>query len=297
MLLYLYEETDLPNFTWDPPNLKQAQENIEAHYYNKPSSVSLQAFSRCPDRCSMTHGKYSYKYKKIVIFHGPDLYWTPPRKYPGQHWIMQAMKPPTYFANNLIYWTRVFNWTFMHRRDSDVFTPYGSYAPIMSKSDKVTTTFDWDAKDMMAAWFVSRCNVQSRRQEYVRLLQRDVSVHIYGTCGDMSCPRSIHHNCLNQLQSHYKFYLAFENRLCADYLTEKVSKLLQDGIDGIPVVRGTGDLYKMHLPPGSYINVHDYTIKGLAQKMQYISQNRTEFEKYFFLAETLLRGENRSVLL
>ncbi|XP_021347966.1 alpha-(1,3)-fucosyltransferase C-like [Mizuhopecten yessoensis] len=151
----------------------------------------------------------------------------------------------------------------------------------MSKSDKATTTFDWDAKDKMAAWFVSHCNVQSRRLEYVRHLQRDVSVHVYGKCGNMSCPRSIHNNCLNQLQTRYKFYLAFENSLCADYLTEKVSKLLQDGIDVIPVVRGTGDLYKMHLPPGSYINAHDYTIKGLAQKMQSISQNRTEFEKYF----------------
>ncbi|XP_069118755.1 alpha-(1,3)-fucosyltransferase C-like isoform X2 [Argopecten irradians] len=260
---------------------EQKQENVQVHYYNKPPSVSLQAFSKCPDRCTMTHGKKDYKNKKIVIFHGPDLFGKPPKKYRGQLWIMQAMEPPYLYADHINLWKRVFNWTLVHRRDSDVFTPYGSFAPIRSQSDIDTRPINWANKTRIAAWFVSKCKTPGRREDFVRLLQHHTNVHIYGKCGNLSCPRSVHNNCLEQLKNHYLFYLSFENSLCADYLTEKVTRLMQDGLDVIPVVRGTGDLYKMHLPPNSFISAHDYTAQGLAEKMISISKNKEEFKKYF----------------
>ncbi|XP_060083708.1 alpha-(1,3)-fucosyltransferase C-like [Ylistrum balloti] len=261
--------------------ISQHQENIEVHYYNKPPSVSLQAFSRCPDRCSMTSGEKEYINKKIVIFHGPDLRGKPPMKYRGQLWIMQSMEPPTIYADYLKQWHRVFNWTLVHRRDSDIFSPYGSFAPNRSVPVNDIQPIAWTKKDKTAAWFVSNCKAQSRRLEYVQYLQRYVDIHIYGKCGNMSCPRSMHNNCLTKLQDQYKFYLAFENSLCADYITEKTTRLFQEGLDVIPIVRGTGELYRMHLPPNSFINAHDFTVKELAQKMKSISNNKAEFMKYF----------------
>ncbi|XP_033744252.1 alpha-(1,3)-fucosyltransferase C-like [Pecten maximus] len=257
------------------------QENINVHYYNKPPSVSPQSFSKCHDRCSMTYGENDYKDKKVVIFHGPDLHGKPPMKYREQIWIMQAMEPPVTFAHRLAQWKRVFNWTLVHRRDADIFSPYGSFAPIRSKSDIDNRPIRWTKKDRMAAWFVSNCKTHSRRQEYVHNLQQYTDVHIYGKCGNMTCPRSIHNDCLDQLKDHYLFYLSFENSLCADYITEKVYRLMQDGLDVIPVVRGTGDLYKLHLPPGSFISAHDYTIEGLAKTMKSVSKSKEEFMKHF----------------
>ncbi|XP_060079877.1 alpha-(1,3)-fucosyltransferase C-like [Ylistrum balloti] len=191
------------------------------------------------------------------------------------------MEAPVTFGDRLKDWNRVFNWTMVHRRDSDIFAPYGSFARRTSKYDTHVPPFVWTSKEKMAAWFVSNCDAQSRRQEYVRLLQRDVHVDIYGSCGNMTCPKSSSSNCLYQLHKKYRYYLAFENSLCEDYITEKAMGIYQEGIDVIPVVRGSGDRYSMFLPPNSYISTQDFSIEKLAETMESLTNSEEEFEKYF----------------
>nr|KAG5699904.1 hypothetical protein BaRGS_018203 [Batillaria attramentaria] len=55
----------------------------------------------------------------------------------------------------------------------------------------------------------------------------------------------------------YGFYLAFENNLCKDYVTEKFFKIFKRNTDTIPVVRGGAD-YKKYFPPGTFINTADF---------------------------------------
>lgn len=64
-----------------------------------------------------------------------------------------------------------------------------------------------------------------------------VQVDIYGFCGDFKCPRSSADKCFEVLDHDYKFYLAFENSNCKDYITEKffVNAL---GRNILPIVMG-----------------------------------------------------------
>jgi hypothetical protein len=75
---------------------------------------------------------------------------------------------------------------------------------------------------LQVAWFVSNCNGNNARQKYVQELQKYITVDIYGKCGTKSCARSTKRECFEMLNQDYKFYLAFENANCKDYITEKL---------------------------------------------------------------------------
>lgn len=86
--------------------------------------------------------------------------------------------------------------------------------------------------------------------------------------------------CLMNLDRRYRFYAAFENTLCQDYVTEKVYKVLDKNM--IPLLYG-GVNYHHFLPPKSYINVADFaSIEELANYLTYLSENVDEYIKYFW---------------
>jgi hypothetical protein len=51
-------------------------------------------------------------------------------------------------------------------------------------------------------------------------LKKSIPVHVFGGCGNNSCSRR-NGDCFTDLERSYKFYLAFENSLCREYITEK----------------------------------------------------------------------------
>ena len=104
-------------------------------------------------------------------------------------------------------------------------------------------------------------------------------VDIYGRCGSMSCSKSDRSQCYDMLERTYKFYLAFENNMCEDYITEKAWFVLRLNI--VPVVLGGAD-YKALLPPHSYIDVRDFSsAKQLAEYLTMLSKNDHLYRKYF----------------
>ena len=137
----------------------------------------------------------------------------------------------------------------------------------------------------LVAWSVSNCyKTPSRRNEVVHELHKYIPIDIYGDCGSFNCTpyTSL---CDSGLQCHkylgneYKFYLAFENSLCQDYITEKFFDSLYVGM--VPVVYGYGD-YSRVAPKGSYIDASDFpTMKSLADYLLYLDRTPHEYEKYF----------------
>ena len=117
------------------------------------------------------------------------------------------------------------------------------------------------------------------REILVKTLQRFIPVDIYGRCSGVKCPQTPQLPCRAYLGHRYKFYLAFENSLCEEYVTEKFFLALQHGM--VPVVFGLAN-YSLHAPAGSYINALDYdSVEDLAKHLLFLDQNDDEYLRYF----------------
>lgn len=89
----------------------------------------------------------------------------------------------------------------------------------------------------MASWLVSNCyETKSYRNELVKKLQSlGVEVEILGSCGNKTL--DFYERKKEAFKA--KFYLAFENSLCTDYLTEKAYKIHDHDI--VPVIYSGGE--------------------------------------------------------
>ena len=117
-------------------------------------------------------------------------------------------------------------------------------------------------------------------------LQKYVSVDVFGECGPWKCQsesvgnESPDNECYQLLNTTYKFYLAWENAICEDYVTEKFYNILQYNV--IPVVLNGADMSKV-APPHSYINVEDFhSLEELSQYLDKVASDDELFASYFW---------------
>ena len=80
-----------------------------------------------------------------------------------------------------------------------------------------------------------------------------IDIDIYGgnSCSKLKCSG----NCMDMVNTTYKFYLSFENALCKDYITEKFWKVLPYNV--IPIVLNGVDMSTL-APYHSYIDIKDF---------------------------------------
>jgi alpha-1,3-fucosyltransferase len=133
-------------------------------------------------------------------------------------------------------------------------------------------------KNRTALWIALECKRPSGREKLVERLKNYIDVDIYGNCGPFSC-WGYPNRCLDYNTTHL-FYLAFENSLCLDYLTEKSYKVMNDFI--IPVIYSGVDISRF-LPPKSYIDVNSFeTVDELGKYLKFLAENPKEYVKYFW---------------
>ncbi|XP_069118769.1 alpha-(1,3)-fucosyltransferase C-like [Argopecten irradians] len=181
-----------------------------------------------------------------------------------------------------------------YRRDSDIHEMYGRFKngpkqPV--RMPNITAKFRFfnsnnssvsSRKFASTAWFVSHCFSQSKRDVYVKLLNKTHPVDVYGECGTLECLPRYSTKCHNLLRDNYKFYLSFESSFGIDYITEKSLKFYYKNIDAIPITRGYPGMYPLYLPPGSYIDTGRFQdIEELGQFLNKLSQNPTRYRQYF----------------
>ena len=237
----------------------------------------------------------------------------PVRENERQIFVFASLETPLYLSQiNLksSVWNDFYNWTMTYRTDSDVPYLYGYIVPYFQEKSRVFTELEaahfdlrkrqyieyeeevfirptglenkdyvaiFRQKNITAAWLVSHCNTASRREGYVKVMQNTIDVDIFGDCNKRYCSRD-YNTCDKILIQNTKFYLAFENSLCKDYITEKAFKWFTKDI--IVVVRGARR-YGRLLPKGTYIDADDFrNASMLALYLKDLGSNESEYIKY-----------------
>uniref|UniRef100_A0A1A9UGR0 Fucosyltransferase n=1 Tax=Glossina austeni TaxID=7395 RepID=A0A1A9UGR0_GLOAU len=175
------------------------------------------------------------------------------------------------------------NWTATYRRDSDIVTPYGKWQYYDDRVKQIQQDRNYASnKTKRVAWFVSNCFDDNNRLEYAKALSEHIEVDIYGECGPYKCSRDTGDACFQMLERDYKFYLAFENSNCNDYVTEKFFvNALNHNI--LPIVMGARpEDYAVIAPMNSYIHVDQFaTPKELAKYLHILDKNDRLYNTYF----------------
>nr|KAG5701739.1 hypothetical protein BaRGS_004341 [Batillaria attramentaria] len=197
---------------------------------------------------------------------------TPPnRTHPDQVFVFHNHEPqkpdwigsPSFRKRS---WQSAFNWTMSYRSDSDIVAPYGLIRERRKPGVKNYTDI-LARKTKFAAWLVSNCHTDGRREDYVKKLQKYVSVDVYGACGPFKCPRSQDNACFKKFSTDYKFYLSFESAVCQDYVSEKFFRYMDT--DAVVVARGNG--HKILQAKDGYVPVYEeYPIRNKKGNIGYM---------------------------
>ena len=295
-ILTILSLTDLnfsvPNQPWWP-------EGLVSSASSSACSIVLTPAQRCV-----------YRHKNLALLNTTDVilvnghtaepdplpYRRSPNTNPNQRWIYYMMESPSMrYSPSLEILNDVFNATAAYTRDADISIPYGPRCRKGSRTEKgrydklrAELTAKVARKTGLVAWFSSNCiNVRSMRGQYVKELQKHVRVDVYGACGNLTCAKINADDCDKMLDAKYKFYLAFENSLCDEYITEKFFRMRN--IDVVPIVLGKAD-YRVVAPlSGTYIDVRDFgSVERLAAYIKYLDSTPEEYFKYLVRKRTMV---------
>ncbi|XP_041705994.1 4-galactosyl-N-acetylglucosaminide 3-alpha-L-fucosyltransferase 9 [Coregonus clupeaformis] len=225
--------------------------------------------------CHLTANRSLYQKAHVVMFHhrniATNLEDMPQEPRPWfQKWVWYNMESPTY-TNRIPGLDHLFNLTASYRLSSDIYVPYGLLVEVTS-DDKI---FELPKKDKLVCWVVSHWNTNHKRVSVFNELNKHVKVETFGRHFGKYIEDK------GQIVSSCKFYLAFENSIHQDYMTEKLFDTLMLG--AVPVVLGPPrQNYEAVVPGDSFIHVDDFSSqKELADRLLFLDKNDTEYLKYF----------------
>jgi glycoprotein 3-alpha-L-fucosyltransferase len=227
------------------------------------------------------------------------------RNNPNQVWILwndEATKIDEKF--NQI--SSLFNWTMSYRTNSEIYHGvYGFFIEqnnheIINKEAKIREAYEMHFRKRVNAilWFVNNC--KSKKRFHLALeLSKHYPVYIYTQCklNEMTDSNNMNESEFRHLKlindkcdkgsecervnfEHFKYYLAFENKNCSDYITEKVWKSLANHMIPIVMQPGMDSFVRYEIPSKSFIHLKefDFNAKRLAQHLRNIDAH---FPLYF----------------
>ncbi|KAH9491734.1 hypothetical protein Btru_045680 [Bulinus truncatus] len=257
----------------------------------------LNPLRACPDfPCVLTSDrKYTENSSAMIVNSQFVNNESPPKRRLDQVFIHYQIEAPfNYWLYGNLFekyksWNEAFNWTMSYRMDADITVYRGLVRKRLFPKPKNYTKII-EQKSRLLTWIVSECHSNSKREVYVRKLQRHVNVDVYGSCGPWKCPSNNHTECILYITKKYKFILGFENNLCKDYITEKLYRYLNS--DMIVIARGY-NTYSRLVPSEIFLNTANFkSPKELADKIIYLDSDDQEYiqmlkekDKYFTIFE------------
>ncbi|XP_008307908.1 alpha-(1,3)-fucosyltransferase 4-like [Cynoglossus semilaevis] len=234
--------------------------------------------------CALTDDRREYAHADAVVIHHRDVVLgsdeLPPEPRPSaQKWIWMNYESPSH-TPQLWQLEGVFNFTLSYRTDSDIFLPYGYLIPRThgtrsSLGRRAHLLHRPSNKDLrrphLVAWVISNWSETHARVAFYYQLRRYIDVDVFGRAGQPMEDSS--KGSVVRLLGRYQFYLALENSLHTDYITEKLWNAVQAG--AVPVVLGPDRKnYERFLPPEAFIHVDDFpTVRGLARYLLMLKRN------------------------
>ena len=179
---------------------------------------------KCPVNTCYLTDNHSYGPMAEAVLFQNHLAIPSFKRPPNQIWIMFLLESPMN-TQHFLHFKNLINMTATYRIDSTIVTPYERFVPYENASQYQLLPPKRNyasGKRKKVAWFVSNCRTTNNRMEYALELSKYINVDIYGPCGKFKCPKSESKKCYEKLNADYKFYLAFENSNCKDYITEKL---------------------------------------------------------------------------
>ncbi|KAM5146526.1 alpha-(1,3)-fucosyltransferase 7 [Mantella aurantiaca] len=226
--------------------------------------------------CRLTDNRDMLDFSDVVVFHHRELnekgYHMPAdsrNKVSRQMWVWATLESPSN-TKNLGKWNNTFNWTLTYREDSDIFIPYGHLVP------KLHMQFNTSLKMGLLTWAVSNYHHTQERATFFKEFSRYLNVDVYGKASN----KSLCSSCLLPTISRYYFYLALENSVHKDYITEKLWR--NSFLAGaVPVVLGPPrENYEKFIHTDSFIHISDFSsAKDLATFLESMTIQR--YEQYF----------------
>ncbi|XP_075466750.1 GDP-fucose protein O-fucosyltransferase 4 [Ascaphus truei] len=275
------------------PILLWWSENLFPHFPDATERIN------CPlSSCLVTKNKRVklHKRTKSIIFYGTDFraYEAPLPRLSHQTWaLFHEESPMNNYVLSHLPGIKLFNYTATFRRESDYpltlqWLPTIGY--LQNSAVPLAEKNQWRKNGYAPVLYMqSHCDVPSDRDRYVKELMKYIQVDSYGQC------LNNHHFPSKRLEdtstattedpefmaftARYKFHLAMENAICADYLTEKLWRPMHLG--AIPVYRGSPSV-KDWMPNNlSIIMIDDFpSPKELAEFISSLDGDDDEYLKY-----------------
>ncbi|KAI6213036.1 Alpha-(1,3)-fucosyltransferase C [Aphelenchoides besseyi] len=250
----------------------------------------------CPFKCLHTSNRSAEDVAELRVFHErhvnvEDLPSDSPRAYN----LLFTLEPP--YLTYSKYGDQKLPPDYFHhfasyRTSTSIYYPYDQFVSL----DESTTDDDqWTKaqieeklklKKIPVLIAMSNCNSDAKRHVYVRELQKHIEITRVGACdGTIHCTKDPPGHalrkdmeCMQHLNEAHYFYLAFENSVCPELLTEKFWRLRQLIV---PIVL-TRSVIPQHIPNDTFIAANDFESSfALAAYLKWLIGNPKEYQKYF----------------